>query len=68
MEEELYDLIKDPNETNNLIYQKPKIVEDLRKNILTYLKQYSLPTHLNTQKATKPIDKDTLDNLKNLGY
>ena len=32
--EQLYDVMRDPSETNNIAQQKPRVVEQLKRNIM----------------------------------
>lgn len=57
--EELYDIIKDPNELNNIV-DNNTLAEGFRNQILEKVK--------NIQPQNKQTDQQTLDKLKSLGY
>lgn len=63
--EELYDLIDDPRELNNLIKQHPEISKTMRKKLDFYKKHCEKQAMLPSQVE---LDKETIRNLKSLGY
>ena len=68
-EGELYNLIEDSGELNNIINLKSSIANDLRKEIRSFIKN-SLKKDItkgNTRESVK-IDKVTMDRLRSLGY
>jgi len=62
--EELYDLLKDPGESNNLAYKRP-VVRKIMKGLLKKFKE-TQPMDFEPQKAT--IDPQTMEMLRSLGY
>ena len=65
-QEELYSLIKDKNEVNNIIGKNKNIAGFLKNKLLDYLRPYNLPQK--SAKKEKNYDKDAIEYLKSLGY
>lgn len=64
--EELYNLDIDPNELNNIINQKPEIVQTLRTKLSFYNQYVKEKAVSSPEKAN--IDEKTKEQLKALGY
>jgi len=62
---ELYDLQKDPGETQNLITQKKAVADEMRAQLTTVIRQYSAGKGL-AQKTG--LDPALMERLKSLGY
>ena len=62
---ELYDLKKDPGETNNLYAQKKAVADEMRNKLTTLIQQYSSGQEL-AQKTG--LDPALMERLKSLGY
>jgi choline-sulfatase len=62
---ELYDLKKDPAETNNLYPEKKAVAEEMRNKLATLIQQYSSGQEL-AQKTG--LDPALMERLKSLGY
>jgi choline-sulfatase len=62
---ELYDLKKDPGETNNLFAQKKAVADEMRNKLTTLIQQYSSGQEL-AQKTG--LDPALMERLKSLGY
>ena len=62
---ELYDLTRDPGETNNLYAQKKAVAEEMRAKLMTLIQQYSNGQEL-AQKTG--LDPALMERLKSLGY
>ena len=64
--EELYDLEVDPEETHNLLGEKPSVAAALRENLHALEARYSRPTGPSPAAAT--LDMEKLRELRALGY
>lgn len=64
-EEELYDITKDHEESDNLVHQEVSIAKELRKELLNWAS--TSPKAPSTKKKTKP-SKEIEEKLKALGY
>ena len=62
---ELYDLSKDPGETQNLFAEKKAVADELRARLTTLISQYSAGSEL-AQKTG--LDPALMERLKSLGY
>ena len=62
---ELYDLKKDPGETNNLYAQKKAVADEMRNKLTTLIQQYGSGQEL-AQKTG--LDPALMERLKSLGY
>jgi len=62
---ELYDLSKNPDETQNLYAEKKAVAEELRARLTTLISQYTAGTEL-AQKTG--LDPALMERLKSLGY
>jgi arylsulfatase A-like enzyme/Tfp pilus assembly protein PilF len=62
---ELYDLSKDPGETQNLYAEKKAVAEEMRARLTTLIGQYTAGTEL-AQKTG--LDPALMERLKSLGY
>src|SRR5713226_8680383 len=62
---ELYDLSKDPGETQNLYSEKKAVAEEMRARLTTQINQYSAGPEL-AQKTG--LDPALMERLKSLGY
>lgn len=62
---ELYDLSKDPGETNNLYAQKKAVAEEMRAKLTSLIQQYGAGQEL-AQKTG--LDPALMERLKSLGY
>lgn len=67
-QEELYDLQKDPGETENLLVKEEKIGKELREKLLKELSLYNLPPYFNKDPQLEEKRNRIMDNLKSLGY
>ncbi len=69
---ELYDLVNDPKELNNVLYKIPEIGTELKINLLSYLAQYKLPKPINKppeqEKANSGNAGNVIEQLKSVGY
>ena len=63
---ELFNIIRDPKEQQNLITKMPGKATQLDKNLNTWLRSFE-PVSMDTTK-TKKLDKDLKQKLKSLGY
>lgn len=69
--EELYDLVNDPDELRNIFIEKPETIEVLKKELLSYLKGYGLPKALENNQKQLPAQEDQqkiINKLRSLGY
>ncbi|HZQ68127.1 MAG TPA: sulfatase-like hydrolase/transferase [Terriglobales bacterium] len=62
---ELYDLQKDPGETQNLITQKKAVAEEMRAQLTSTIRQYSAGKELAEKTG---LDPALMERLKSLGY
>lgn len=62
---ELYDLQKDPGETQNLITQKKAVADEIRAQLTTVIRQYSAGKELAEKTG---LDPALMERLKSLGY
>jgi arylsulfatase A-like enzyme/Tfp pilus assembly protein PilF len=62
---ELYDLAKDPGETQNLFADKKAVAEELRNRLTTLIGQYSAGQELAEKTG---LDPALMERLKSLGY
>jgi arylsulfatase A-like enzyme/Flp pilus assembly protein TadD len=62
---ELYDLAKDPAETQNLFPQKKAVAEELRSRLAELIRQYSAGQELSEKTG---LDPALMERLKSLGY
>jgi len=62
---ELYDLTKDPGETQNLFAQKKAVAEELHSRLATLIRQYSTGQELAEKTG---LDPALMERLKSLGY
>ena len=62
---ELYDLSKDPGETENLYSQRSAVAEELRARLETMIRQYSAGHELAEKTG---LDPALMERLKSLGY
>jgi arylsulfatase A-like enzyme len=69
--QELYDLAKDPGESINLANEFPEVIKQMKQILATekayfqtIKQQYDLPSN----KSSEPLDKETIEALKSLGY
>ncbi|MBS1849529.1 MAG: sulfatase-like hydrolase/transferase [Acidobacteria bacterium] len=62
---ELYDLSKDPGETENLFAQKKAVAEEMRNRLSGLIRQYSAGEEM-AQKTS--LDPAMMERLKSLGY
>ena len=62
---ELYDLAKDPGETQNLYAEKKAVAEELRARLTTLIRQYSAGPELAEKTG---LDPALMERLKSLGY
>ena len=65
-ENELYDLISDPGELNNIISQKSSQAAELNQQLIEWRKSFK--TTIKNEKMDKRINKKLQDNLRALGY
>ncbi len=65
-QKQLHDLIKDPEETNNMISKEGSISEKLLADMTDYIKKFT--GRKTTEKINQTIDKEAIQNLRNLGY
>lgn len=66
--EELYDLEKDPSESNNIVKDSPDIVKDFNEK-LKEIRERGGATEIKKNKVrTSDEDQEVLDRLKDLGY
>lgn len=61
--EELYDVLRDPQEKNNLALRLPQVVHQFRQKVRTYQKSPK-----SYQAGTATLDAETLESLQALGY
>jgi arylsulfatase A-like enzyme len=59
-EEELFDLTADPNETTNVIEERPEVAEKLRQRLWSTLEH--------GHDASTPLDAETRERLRAMGY
>jgi arylsulfatase A-like enzyme/Tfp pilus assembly protein PilF len=64
--EELYDLEVDPDETHNLLGEKPSVAATLRENLHALEARYSRPA--GPSQAAPTVDMEKLRELRALGY
>src|SRR5438105_1257342 len=62
---ELYDLTKDPGETQNLYAERKAVAEEMRSRLATLIKQYSSGQELAEKTG---LDPALMERLKSLGY
>jgi arylsulfatase A-like enzyme/Flp pilus assembly protein TadD len=62
---ELYDLAKDPDETQNLFPQKKALAEEMRARLAALIRQYSAGQELAEKTG---LDPALMERLKSLGY
>jgi arylsulfatase A-like enzyme/Flp pilus assembly protein TadD len=62
---ELYDLVKDPGETQNLFNQKKAVAEVMRAKLASLIREYSAGTELAEKTG---LDPALMERLKSLGY
>jgi len=62
---ELYDLLKDPGETQNLYEEKKAVADELRARLSTLISQYSAGQELAEKTG---LDPALMERLKSLGY
>ncbi len=62
---ELYDLTKDPGETQNLFAQKKAVAEEMRAKLAALVRQYSAGQELAEKTG---LDPALMERLKSLGY
>jgi arylsulfatase A-like enzyme/Tfp pilus assembly protein PilF len=62
---ELYDLTKDPGETQNLYPEKKAVAEEMRARLATLIRQYSAGQELAEKTG---LDPALMERLKSLGY
>ena len=62
---ELYDLTKDPGETQNLFAEKKAVGEEMRARLATLIRQYSAGQELAEKTG---LDPALMERLKSLGY
>ncbi len=62
---ELYDLVQDPNEENNLIQKHPSIAREMKNNLDRLMEETSLGA---PEPQEADLDKETLEKLSALGY
>ena len=62
---ELYDLAKDPGETQNLYAEKKAVAEEMRARLTTLIRQYSAGPELAEKTG---LDPALMERLKSLGY
>jgi arylsulfatase A-like enzyme/lipoprotein NlpI len=62
---ELYDLAKDPGETQNLYAEKKAVAEEMRARLATLIRQYSAGQELAEKTG---LDPALMERLKSLGY
>jgi arylsulfatase A-like enzyme/Flp pilus assembly protein TadD len=62
---ELYDLAKDPGETQNLFPQKKAVAEEMRARLAALIRQYSAGQELAEKTG---LDPALMERLKSLGY
>jgi len=62
---ELYDLSKDPSETQNLLTQKKAVAEEMRSKLAGLIRQYSAGQELAEKTG---LDPALMERLKSLGY
>ena len=67
-EEELYDIIADPKETNNLALTHPKLLRRMKKKLMDweFFKKWRATHNIEEQDARVP--QETLEQLRALGY
>lgn len=65
--QELYNLLEDPSESNNLVRQEPEKAKELRAKLLAVAQLNSRLSKGNVVE-TKTLDKETIDQLRSLGY
>ncbi|MBI3366729.1 sulfatase-like hydrolase/transferase [Candidatus Roizmanbacteria bacterium] len=66
--EELYDVINDKNELNNLTSGKKNIADKLRSQLLIKLAKYNLPNSKNIEDVQQKELERIKDRIKSLGY
>ncbi len=62
---ELYDLVKDPGETQNLYPEKKAVAEEMRARLAAMIRQYSAGQELAEKTG---LDPALMERLKSLGY
>ena len=62
---ELYDLSKDPGETNNLLAQKKAVAEEMRAKLTALIREYSAGPEMAEKTG---LDPALMERLKSLGY
>lgn len=66
--EELYNLVDDPKETNNVIKTNKKEAESLKNKMFDYLSDYNLPGDSKKSGVVEPDPDDDVYDLNSLGY
>jgi arylsulfatase A-like enzyme len=68
--EELYDLSSDPQETTNILKDKPSVAAQFKRELLKHFNNYGLPKLLkkDENKAVDQEKQKIIDTLKNIGY
>ncbi len=64
--DELYDLLQDPGETDNLIHKRPNVAADLRQRLLAWMEDH--PPEVSTPAHIPEYDATILARLRELGY
>ena len=64
--DELYDLVQDPGETDNLIHKRPDVAADLRQRLLAWMEAH--PIEASTVTEVPEYDEAVLARLRDLGY
>ena len=62
---ELYDLVRDPGETQNLFNQKKAVAEEMRAKLARVIREYSASAELAEKTG---LDPALMERLKSLGY
>lgn len=65
---ELYDLGKDPEETENLVEKYPDVAAALQTKLQNWEKAHKRERHKAPPKNVKPLSEDTKEALRSLGY
>ncbi len=67
--EELYDLLEDPGEQRNLVYERPELRLELKGRLMDHLStQRELASLLGSSNEKAEIGADTVEHLRALGY
>jgi len=67
-EEELYNFVDDPHELNNLVVEEPELAFKLKANLFNFMKKSGAFDKISTSSAELPINSNTFEELKTLGY